>query len=119
MEHLAEPKAFIGLAKNIKDFCQDINNYNPKKDLKILILFDDITRDMIGNKTFEAIVIKISITYIFFEENIRLNATHCFIIKISYKRELPINKELILSHIKKVMMTLDERIRVKGSIWSE
>ena len=116
MEHFAEPKAFIGLAKNIKDFCQDINNYNPKKDLKILILFDDITRDMIGNKTFEAIVIKISIIYIFFEENSRLNATHCFIIKISYKRELPINKELILSHIKKVMMTLDERIRVKGSI---
>lgn len=47
------------------------------------------------------------------KKNIRLNATHCFIIKISYKRELPINKKLILSHIKKVIMAIDERIRVK------
>ena len=61
MEHFAEPKAFIGLTNNIKDFCQDINNYNPKKGLKMLILFDDTTRDMISNKTFEAIVVKLSI----------------------------------------------------------
>ena len=109
-------KLLLDLQKILNIFCQDINNYNPKKDLKILILFDDITRDMIGNKTFEAIVIKLSIRGRAFEENIRLNATHCFIIKISYKRELPMNKKLILSHIKKVMMTVDERIRVKGSI---
>ena len=32
-----------------------------QKGLKMLILFDDATRDMISNKTFEAIVIKLSI----------------------------------------------------------
>lgn len=47
------------------------------------------------------------------KKNIRLNAAHCFIIKICYKRELSINKKLISSHIKKVIMAIDERIRVK------
>ena len=32
------------------DVYEDINNYNPKRDKKILIVFDDMIADIMGNK---------------------------------------------------------------------
>ena len=38
------------------DVYNDINNYNPKRNRKILIVFDDMVADINTNKKFQAIV---------------------------------------------------------------
>ena len=72
------------------------------KNRKILILFDDMIADMLSDKRIDAIVTelfirgrKINISLVFIiqsyfavSKDIRLNFTHCFIMKISNKREL-------------------------------
>ena len=34
----------------MNDICQNIENYNPNKSEKILIVFDDMIADMLSNK---------------------------------------------------------------------
>ena len=56
IKHLNDPKAFIEYSNTIDDVYRNINNYNPKRSRKILIIFDDRFTDIITNKTFQAIV---------------------------------------------------------------
>ena len=88
--------------KNTKAF-KNIENYNPGKKRKILIVFDDMIADMINNKKVNPVVtelfvrgrkLNISIAFItqlYFKvpKDVRLNSTHFFIMKIPNKRELP------------------------------
>ena len=81
---------------------KNINNYNPNKDNKILIVFDDMIADMINNKKLNSIVTeliirrrKLSISLLFITQSyfkvprdVRLNTTHFFIMKIPNKREI-------------------------------
>ena len=38
------------------DAYKDIDNYNPKRDKKVLIVFDDMIADIMTNKKFQAII---------------------------------------------------------------
>ena len=84
-----------GIFKNIEE-------YNTNKELKILIVFDDIIVDIINNKKLNAIMtelfikgrkLNISLAFItqsYFKvpKDVRLNSTHFFTMKIPSKREL-------------------------------
>ena len=84
------------------DVYKKINHYNPNKENKILIVFDDMIADMINNKKLNSIITelfirgrKLNISLVFITQSyfkvpkdVRLNTTHFFIMKIPNKREL-------------------------------
>ena len=81
---------------------KNIDNYNPDKENKILIVFDDMIAGMIKNKELNSIVTelfirgrKLNISLIFITQSyfkvpkdVRLNTSHIFNMKIPNKREL-------------------------------
>ena len=60
LNHLNDPKAFIEYSKDMHVY-KNIDNYNPNKENKILIVFDDIIADTINNKKLNSIVTKLFI----------------------------------------------------------
>ena len=56
LKHFNDTKAFIRYSNDKHDVYKNINNYNPDKENKILIVFDDIIADMINNKKLNSIV---------------------------------------------------------------
>ena len=109
LDHFDDSKAFIEYSNDIQDVDKDIEDYNPGKKHKILIVFDDMIADMINNKKLNPIVTelfirgrKLNISIVFITQSyfkvpkdIRLNSTHFFIMKIPNKREL---QQIALSH---------------------
>ena len=93
----------------MQDVYNPIEYYNPNKKRKVLIFFDDMIADMINNKKFNPVVIELFIKgrklgiYIFFitqsyfkvPEDVGLNSTHFFIMKITNKRGL---QQIALNH---------------------
>ena len=93
----------------MEDVYKNINEYNPSKKCKILIVFDDVIADMINNKKLNSIVTelfirgtKLNISLVFITEsyfrvpkNVKLNSTHFFSMKIPNKREL---QQIALDH---------------------
>ena len=81
---------------------KNIEEYNPNKKHKTLIVFDDMIVDMLSNKKLNPIVTEwfirgrklnnslvfITQSYFAVSKTIRLNSTHYFIIKIPNKQEL-------------------------------
>ena len=77
-------------------FINKIEEYNPNKKPKTLIVFDDMINDLLRNKKLNIIVTelcirsrKLNISLVFIRQsyfavlkNIRLNSTHYFIIEI-------------------------------------
>ena len=102
IKHLNYSKAFIECSDTMNDVYEDINNYNPNRRRKILIVFDDMIADIMTNKKFQAILKelfircrKINISLVFITQSyfsvpkdVRLNSTHYFIMKINNKKEL-------------------------------
>ena len=102
LNHYDNPKAFLEYSNDMQDVSKNIEDYNPGKKRKILIVFDDMIADIIINKKVNPIVTKlfirgrklnISIAFItqsYFKvpKDVRLNSTHFFIMKIPNKREL-------------------------------
>ena len=87
------------------DIQKNIEEYNPNKKRKILIVFNDMIADMLSNKKLNPLVTelfirgrkfnvslffitKFFITYFAVPRYIRLNSTHCFVVKIPNKREI-------------------------------
>ena len=56
INHFNDPKAFIEYSNDMHDVYKNINYYNPDKENKILIVFDDMIVDMIHNKKLNSIV---------------------------------------------------------------
>ena len=90
------------------DIYKNIEEHNLNKKRKILIVLDNRIADMLSNKKLNPIVtelfikggkLNIDLVFIilsyFFEENIRLNSTHYFIMNIPNKREL---QQIALNH---------------------
>ena len=91
---------FIEYSNDMNDLYKNIDNYNPYKENKILIVFNDMIADMINNKKLNSIVTElfirgrklniylILITQSYFKvpKDIRNNSTHFFIMKIPNKR---------------------------------
>ena len=56
VKHLNNPKAFIEYSAYTDDVCNNIDDYNPTRNRKILILFDDMMADIMTNRKFQAII---------------------------------------------------------------
>ena len=52
IKYLNDPKAFIEYSAYVDDVYSNINDYNPNRQRKILILFDDMIADIMTNKKF-------------------------------------------------------------------
>ena len=102
LSHFNDPKAFMEYSNDMQDVYKNIEDYNPIKKRKILIVFDDMIADMISNNKLNPIVTelfirgrKLNISIFFITQShfkvpkdVRLNSTHFFIMKIPNKREL-------------------------------
>ena len=76
----------------MQDVYKNIDEYNPDKENKILIVFDDMIADMINNKKLNSITTKLFIrgrklnislvfitkSYFKVPKDVRLNSTHFF-----------------------------------------
>ena len=102
IKHLNDSNAFIECSNTMDDVYENIDDYNPSRKRKILIVFDDMIADIMSNKKFQAIIKelfircrKLNISLVFITQScfsvpkhVRLNSTHYLIIKINRKREL-------------------------------
>ena len=84
------------------DVYENIHDYNSSRKRNILVFFGDVIADIMTNKKFQSIIkelfircrkLNISLSFItqsYFSvpKDVRLNSTHCLIMKIINKREL-------------------------------
>ena len=61
INHFNDSKAFIEYSNNMHDVYKNIDKCNPDKENKILMVFDDMTADMIHNKKLSSIVTELFI----------------------------------------------------------
>ena len=104
-----DPSAFIEYSNTMNDVDNDIDNYNPRREKKALIVFDDMIAYITTNKTFQTIIKELFIrcrklnislacikqSYFNVPKEVRLNSTHYLIMKIHNKREL---QQIAISH---------------------
>ena len=109
IKHFNDPKGFIEYLNDMHDVYKNINDYNPDKENKILIVFDDVIANMINNKKLNSVVTELFIrgrkvntslvfitqSYFKVPKDVRLNTTHFFIMKILNKREI---QQIAISH---------------------
>ena len=99
LKHFNDSKAFIEYSHDTGDIYKNIEECNPKKKRKILIVFDGLIGHMLSNKKLNPILtrlfirrrtLKIALVFItqsYFSVpiNIRINSTHYSIMKILNK----------------------------------
>ena len=56
LRHFNNAKAFIEYSNDMQDVYKNINHYNPDKENKIVIVFDDMIAGIINNKKLNSIV---------------------------------------------------------------
>ena len=56
VNYLNDSNAFSECSNTIDDVYKNIDDYNTSKKRKILIVFDDMTAEVMGNKKFQAII---------------------------------------------------------------
>ena len=102
IEILKNPKASINYSKTIDDVLENLEDYNPTKKRRVLIVFDDMIANIESNKKLSPIVTElflggrdlnfsldfISQSYSEVPKTMRLNATHYFIMKTPSKKGL-------------------------------
>ena len=94
-----DPNAFIECSNSMDGVYENIDDYNPNRQRKILIVFDDMTAGIMTNNKFQAIMNelfircrKLNLSLVFITQNyfsvpkdVRLNSTHYLVMKISHK----------------------------------
>ena len=108
INHFKDLKAFREYSNDMNNVYKNINYYNPDKENKILIVFDDMIADMVQNKKLNSIITefirgrKLNISLVFTTQSyfkvpkdVRLNTTHFFITKILSNREL---QQIVINH---------------------
>ena len=89
-------------SNRIDDVYQNIDDYNPSKKRKVLIVFHGMIADIMRNKKFQVIIKelfvscrKLNISLLFITQSyfsvrkdVRLNSTHSLITKINNRKEL-------------------------------
>ena len=109
LNHFNNPKAFMEYSNDMQDVYKNIEDYNPIKKRKVLIIVDDMIADMINNNKLNPVVTelfirgrKFNISIVFITQSYfkvpkeaRLNSTHFFIMKIPNKKEL---QQIVLNH---------------------
>ena len=100
IKHLNNPNAFIECSNTMDDVYENINDYNPIRKRKKLIVFDDMIEDIMTNKKFQSIIKelfircrKLNISLVFITQSdfsvpkdVRLNSTH-LIMKMNNRKE--------------------------------
>ena len=93
LDHFRDPKSFMEYSNDMQDVYKNIEDYNPNKKRKVLIVFDGMISDMINDKRLNPVVTelyirgrKLGISFIFITQSyfkvpkdVRLNSTHFFI----------------------------------------
>ena len=109
IKHLNDSNAFIECSNTMDDVYENIDDYNPSRKRKILIVFNDIIADIMTNKKFRTIIEelfircrKLNISLVFITQSyfsvpkdVRLNSTHYLIMKINNKKEL---QTVVINH---------------------
>ena len=99
IKNINNPNSYIVCSNTKDDVYKDVDNYNSKRDKKVLIVFDDIIADIMGNEKFQAVMkeffircIKLNISLVFITQSyfpvpkdVRLNSIHYLILKINNK----------------------------------
>ena len=102
IKNLDDQSALIEYSNIMDEAYNNIDDYNPKRKRKILIVFDDMIDDIITNKKFQVIIKelfircrKLNISPVFITQSyfkvpkdVILNSTHYLIMKIHSRREL-------------------------------
>ena len=102
IKKLRNPKAFIDYSHTNDDVYENLEEYNPIKEQKILIVFDDMIVDKDANRKLNHVVTEsslrgreLNILFIFISQSYfklpktrRLNVTNCFIMEKTNKMEL-------------------------------
>ena len=100
IDNFDDPKALIEYSNDLHDVCKNINEYNANKELKILIVFDDMIADMINNKNQNSVMTELFIrgrksnislafvrqSYFKVSKDVRLNTTHFYMTKFQIKK---------------------------------
>ena len=100
IKNVNNPSGFIVCSNTMDDVYEDIDNYNPKRNKKVLLAFDDIIADIMTNIKFQTIIKELFIrcrksnislvfitqSYFSVLKDVRLNSTHYLIMKINNKR---------------------------------
>ena len=93
LKHFNDPTAFIEYTNGMCNVYRNIKYYNPDKENKILIVFDDMVADIIKNKKLNSIVTelfirgrKLNISLVFITQSyfkvpkdVRLNTTFSYL----------------------------------------
>ena len=101
-KHLNDEKTFIECSDTMDYVYENIDDYNPNRKRRILIVFDDIIADIISNKKLQTVLKEffircreLNISFVFITQSyfsvpkdVRLNSTHCLIMKINSRRKL-------------------------------
>ena len=99
IKHFNDPNTFIECSNTMDDVYENIDDYNPSRKRKILIVFHDMINIM-SSKKFQAIIkelfircrkLNISLAFItqsYFSvpKDVRLNSTHYLIVKSNTKK---------------------------------
>ena len=110
IKHLNDLNAFIECSNTMDDVYENIDDYNPKRKRKILVVFDDMIADIMSNKKFQAIIKELfircrklnisllSITQSYFPvpKDVKLDSTHYLIMKLIMEENYKILQLIIL-----------------------
>ena len=92
LNHFNDPKAFMEYSNDMHNVHKNIEDYNPIKKRKILIvkkkLNPIVTELFIRGRKLNISIVFITQSYFKVPKDVRLNSTHFFIMKIPNKREL-------------------------------
>ena len=97
IKHLNDGNAFIEYSSTMDDVYKNIDDYNPERKRKILIVFDEMVADIMTNKKFQSIIkelfircrklnislVFITLSYFPVPKDVRLNSTHYLIMEIN------------------------------------
>ena len=100
LDHFNDPKAFMDYSNDMQDVYKNIEDYNPGKKRKILIVFYEMIAVMINNQKLNPIVTeqfiigrKLNISIVFITQSyfkvpndVRLNSTHFYYENSKQKR---------------------------------
>ena len=91
LDHFNDPEAFIEYSNDILDVYKKVDDYNPDKKRKVLIVFDDMDADMINNKKLNPVVTEL------FTTGRKLNISIVFITQSYFKvpKDVRLNYENI------------------------
>ena len=102
IKHFNDPNTFIECSNTMDGIYENIDDYNPNRKRKKIIVFDGMIADIMTNKKFQAIIKELFIrcgklnillafiTQFYFSvpKDVRLNSINYLIMKINNKRKL-------------------------------